>query len=47
MSNESERIPTIQRLYGRIWLLAALALLFFTVAYVGWGLFDLMSLPPG
>lgn len=37
----------MQRLYDRIWLLAATALAFFVVAYVGWGLADLLSLPPG
>lgn len=37
----------MQRLYNRIWLLAAAALAFFAVAYVGWGAIDLLSLPPG
>lgn len=38
-------IPTMQRLYNRIWLLAAAAIVFFLVAYVGWGLLDILSLP--
>lgn len=49
MSNETTRdsgdIPTMQRLYNRVWLLAAAAMVFFLVAYVGWGLLDLLSLP--
>lgn len=49
MSNEQTHnggdIPTMQRLYNRIWLLAAAAMVFFLVVYVGWGLLDLLSLP--
>ncbi|GAB3412843.1 hypothetical protein GCM10027435_06060 [Haloparvum alkalitolerans] len=37
--------PFMQRLYNRIWLLAAAAFLFFLVAYVGWGIMDVLSLP--
>jgi hypothetical protein len=42
----SEEIPVMQRLYNRIWLLAAAAMLFFLVVYVGWGLLDILSVPP-
>ena len=42
-----EEIPFMQRLYNRIWLLAAASLLFFAVSYVGWGLIDLLTLPTG
>lgn len=42
---ETERIPVMQRLYNRIWLLAAAAMLFFLVSYVAWGLLDVTSLP--
>ncbi|QHS17456.1 hypothetical protein GWK26_10025 [haloarchaeon 3A1-DGR] len=49
MSNEPTRdaadAPAMQRLYDRIWLLAVAAFVFFLVAYVGWGLLDLLSLP--
>jgi hypothetical protein len=49
MSNKSTHdsgdIPAMQRLYNRIWLLAAAAMVFFLVVYVGWGLLDLLSLP--
>lgn len=47
MSTPSEDIPTMQRLYNRIWLLAAAAMVFFIVVYVGWGLLDILSLPVG
>lgn len=43
--SSTEDIPTMQRIYNRIWLLAAAALLFFFVAYLGWGLLDILTLP--
>jgi len=44
-TSDGGEIPAMQRLYNRIWLLAAAAIVFFLVAYVGWGLLDLLSLP--
>lgn len=41
----TDDVPAMQRLYNRIWLLAALALVFFAIVYVGWGLVDVLSLP--
>lgn len=41
----SEEIPVMQRLYNRIWLLAAAAIVFFAVVYLGWGLLDILSVP--
>lgn len=35
----------MQRLYNRIWLLAAAAIVFFAVVYLGWGLLDILSVP--
>lgn len=40
-----EDIPMMQRLYNRIWLLAAAAMIFFIVIYLGWGLMDILSVP--
>lgn len=40
-----EPIPFMQRLYDNIWLLAIIALVFFAVSYVGWGLVDIYSVP--
>ncbi|ELY74968.1 hypothetical protein C488_10973 [Natrinema pellirubrum DSM 15624] len=37
----------MQRLYDRIWLLAAAALLFFALSYVAWGWIDVFSVPMG
>lgn len=37
--------PLMQQLYNRIWLLAAAAMVFFIVVYVGWGLLDITSVP--
>lgn len=39
--------PLMQRVYDRIWILAAAALLFWFLAYIGWGLLDLVSVPAG
>jgi hypothetical protein len=33
--------------YDKIWLLAAAALLFWLLTYIGWGLIDLISIPAG
>jgi len=35
--------PAVQRLYDRVWLLAALAMAFFGLSYVAWGLIDILS----
>lgn len=43
----TDTVPVMQRLYDRIWLLAAAALLFFAISYVGWGWADVFSLPTG
>lgn len=39
--------PLMQRVYDKIWLLAAAALLFWLLTYIGWGLIDLVSIPAG
>ena len=44
-SSTSEDVPLMQQLYNRIWLLAAAAMVFFIVVYVGWGLMDMLTLP--
>lgn len=46
-SNEESQPPLPQRLYDKIWLLAVLALLFWTITYVVWGLIDVFSVPLG
>lgn len=46
-AQSDEPIPFMQRLYNRIWLLAAMALVFFALSYVMWGLVDIYSVPPG
>lgn len=43
----SESAPVMQRLYDRIWLLAAAALAFFALSYVAWGWIDVFSVPLG
>lgn len=39
--------PLMQRLYDRIWLLGLLALLFWALSYVVWGILDVFSVPAG
>ena len=46
-ASPDESIPFMQRLYNKIWLLAAAALVFFALSYVVWGLIDIFSVPPG
>lgn len=46
-SHGDEEIPFMQRLYNRVWLLAAAALAFFALSYVAWGLIDIYTVPPG
>lgn len=46
-STSTEETPLPQRLYDRIWLLAGLALLFWALTYIVWGLADVFSVPPG
>ena len=46
-SHTTDDVPLMQRLYNRIWLIAAAAMLFFIVVYVGWGLMDILSVPTG
>lgn len=45
-TTDTGSIPFMQRLYNRIWLLAAAAMLFFLLSYVGWGLLDILSVSP-
>ena len=42
-----DEIPFMQRLYDKVWLLAAAALLFFALSYVAWGLIDIYTVPAG
>jgi hypothetical protein len=48
MSSSDQHEPALlQRVYDRIWLLAAAALLFWALSYVVWGLADVFSVPAG
>ena len=46
-SSDSAAAPFLKRLYDRIWLLALLALVWWAISYVGWGIADIFSVPPG
>lgn len=47
MPEHPEEAPVMQRLYNNIWLLTILALVFFTLSYLVWGLLDVFSVPLG
>jgi len=42
----SRDAPWGQRLFNSIWILALLAMLYFFLSYVLWGLIDLWRTPP-
>lgn len=44
---ERDDVPWPQRLYERPFVLAVLALLFYTLSYVVWGLIDIFSITAG
>jgi hypothetical protein len=46
-STSQDEPPLFQRLYDRVWLLAAAALFFWALTYVAWGLLDIFSVPVG
>lgn len=46
-SSDPADAPLLKRLYDRIWLLALLALVWWALSYVGWGLVDIFSVPAG
>lgn len=46
-SNEESQPPLPKRLYDSIWLLAVVALVFWALTYVVWGLIDVFSVPAG
>jgi len=46
-SNEPTEAPLLKRLYDRIWLLAIVALLWWALSYVVWGMVDIFSVPAG
>lgn len=46
-TGEQTDAPWPQQLLDSVWLLAGLAVVFFTLSYIVWGLVDLMSVPPG
>lgn len=42
-----ESVPWQQSLYESIWVWAAVAIVFWFLSYVIWGVVDLISIPPG
>jgi len=46
-SDETEATPWPQRLFDSVWLLALAAVIYWLLAYVVWGVVDIMSVPMG
>jgi len=44
---ESAEVPWPQQLLDSIWLLALAAILYWVLAYVVWGIVDILSVPMG
>jgi len=42
----AEKVPAGQRFFDNIFLLLALGLLVMFVFFTGWGMYEIMSLPP-
>lgn len=42
---QRNEVPTLQRVYDSIWLLALAAIIFFALSYVAWGMIDILSVP--
>ncbi len=47
MSTESETPPWPQQLLDSIWLLALAAIIYWMLAYVVWGVVDVLTVPMG
>ncbi|MFB6253257.1 MAG: hypothetical protein ABEI06_01445 [Halobacteriaceae archaeon] len=45
--NSTDDIPWQQELMDSIWFLAGIAILYFILSYVIWGLVDILTTPPG
>lgn len=46
-ASSDESRPWQVQLYDSIWLIAGLAILFFVLSYVVWGLVDILTVPTG
>lgn len=42
-----EEPPVIQQIFDSIWLLAGVAIVFFVLSYIVWGMVDLLTIPMG
>ncbi|MBP1987107.1 hypothetical protein [Halolamina salifodinae] len=47
MATDTERTPWPQQLLDSIWLLALAAIIFWMLAYVVWGVVDVLTVPVG
>jgi hypothetical protein len=45
--SSTEDVPVIQQIFDSIWLLAGVAIVFFVLSYLVWGMVDLITIPMG
>jgi hypothetical protein len=46
-TSADDDIPVIQQIFDSIWLLAGVAIVFFVLSYIVWGMVDLLTIPMG
>lgn len=44
---DASDVPTLQRIYDNVWLIAVAGTLFFALSYVAWGIIDILAVPVG
>jgi len=47
VDESNEDVPVIQKIFDSVWLLAGVAIVFFVLSYVVWGMVDLLTIPTG
>ena len=45
-ATSQERVPLFQRLFDNVFLLLALGMLIMLVVFTGWGVWEIVTLPP-
>jgi hypothetical protein len=45
--SSTEDVPVMQQIFDSIWLLAGVAIVFFVLSYLVWGMVDLITIPMG
>lgn len=46
-TEQTDDEPIMQKIFDSIWLLAGVAIVFFVLSYIVWGMVDLLTIPMG